>query len=93
MICLKRPSRLSEEKKELDNETDREALAAVAEKKEENHKFPVSYYSSIPFKYIHDDKMKFNEEIDTYNAFLSFMPVAGPCHLCPPWMLLQSSQN
>ena len=64
LICPKRPSRLSEEKKEIDNETDREALAVVVEKKVENHKFP-------------NDNIEFNEASDTYIALLSFMPV-GP---------------
>ena len=36
--------------------------------------------------------MKFNEDIDTYNAFFELQPVSGPRHLFPPWMLLQYSQ-
>ena len=61
----------------------REALAAVAEKKDEN-KFPVSCYSSIPLNINMDDKMKFNEDSDTYIAFFELQPDSGPCHLCPP---------
>ena len=57
------------DKRTLDNETDREALAAVAEKKVENHNSQfliiLQYLTNINM----NDKIEFNEEFDTYIAF------------------------